>query len=85
MIVKRHPARRLLLAAKRRLGLDHVQVSEDAVFALAREMETWGLALAESAFAAFQEDNEDRRRTTHLADLKRLTDEHVEEALNGDS
>ncbi len=83
MIVKRHPVRELLLATKRRLGLDHVQVSEDAVFALARALENQGLAVAEAAFSAFREDNEDRRRV-HLADLKRLTDVHVKEALDGE-
>ncbi len=83
MIVKRHPVRELLLAAKRRLGLNHVQVSEDAVFALAQALEAQGLAWAESAFAVFQEDNQARARL-RLTDIKRLTDEHVEEALNGD-
>ena len=83
MIVKRHPARELFLKAKRRLGLDHVQVSEDAVFRLAQALEAVGQAWAESAFAAFREDNEDRQRL-RMADLKRLTDEHVEEALNGE-
>ncbi|MEE9174072.1 MAG: hypothetical protein V3U30_03740 [Thermoplasmata archaeon] len=84
MIMKRHPVRELLLAAKRRLGLDHVQVSEDAVFRLAQVLEAQGLALAESAFAAFRENNVERRRL-RLADLKRLTDAHVEEASNGES
>ena len=84
MIVKRHPVRELLFAAKRRLDMDHVQVSEDAVFALAQALEAQGRAWAEGAFAAFREDNEDRRRL-RLGDLKRLTDEHVEEALNGEA
>ncbi len=83
MIVKRHPARELLLAAKRRLGLDHVQVSEDAVFVLARALEAQGLAWAESAFAAFLEDNQDRARL-RLNDIKRLSDTHVAEALDGE-
>ncbi len=83
MIIKRHPARELFLAIKRRAGLDHVQVGEDAVLALARHLEAVGLAWAEGAFAALGEDNEDRQRLG-LRDIKRLTDEHVKEALNGD-
>ncbi len=83
MIIKRHPSRELLLATKRRLGLDHVQVGEDACYALAQALETKGLAVAESAFAALREGNEERRRL-RLADLKRLTDKHVEEALERD-
>ncbi len=82
MIVKRHPVRGLLFAAKRRLGLDHVQISEDAVFRLAQALEAQGLAWAESAFASFRQDNEERRRV-RLKDIKRLTDAHVEEALDG--
>ncbi len=84
MIVKRYAARNLLLAAKRQLGLVHVQVSEAAAFRLAQAMETWGRAVALAALAALGEDNEDRGRL-RLADLKRLTDEHVEEALDGES
>ncbi len=83
MIIKRHPARELLLKAKRRLGLDRVQVSEDACFALAQALESQGLALAESAFAVFQEDNQDRARL-RLDDIKRLSDTHVAEALDGE-
>lgn len=82
MIIKRHPVRELLLAAKRRLGLDDVQVSEDAVFRLAQALEAWGLAVAQAAFEALGEDNEERRRL-RLSALIRLTDEHVEEALDG--
>ncbi len=82
MIVKRHAARNLLLEAKKQLGLDDVQIGEDAVFRLAQALEAQGVALAETALKALGEDNEDRRRL-RLADLKRLTDAHVEEALNG--
>ncbi len=84
MIVKRHPARELLLATKRKLGLDHVQIGEDACFALAQALEAQGLAWAEIAFAPFQEDSVERR-PPRLADLKRLTDEHIMEALDGES
>ncbi len=82
-VVKRHPARALLQAAREKLGLDDVQVSEDAVFTLARAMEAQGRAWAESAFAAFREDNEERRQL-RMRDLRRLTDDHVEVALEGD-
>ncbi len=81
MIIKAHPARELLFAAKRRLGLDHVQIGEDAVFALARELEAQGRAWAEAAFASFLEDNQDRQRL-RLSDLRRLSDTHVKEALD---
>ncbi len=85
MIVKFHPAQELFLKAKRRLGLDDVQIGTDAIFALAQAMEAAGLAWAEAAFAAFREDNKDNgRRGPRLRDLRRLTDKHVEEALNGD-
>ncbi len=84
MIIKRHPARELFLAIKRRRGLDHVQVGEDAVFALAQALEAQGLAWAEGAFAALGEDNEDRRRLLRIPERKRLTDAHVKEALDGD-
>ncbi|MEE9267904.1 MAG: hypothetical protein V3U70_00685, partial [Thermoplasmata archaeon] len=70
-------------AAKRRLGLDHVQISEDAVFALAQALEAQGLAWAESAFAALGEDNLERGRL-RLDEIKRLSDTHVAEALDGD-
>ncbi len=83
MIVKPHPARELLLKAKRELDLDHVQVSDAAVFRFAQALNAEGLALAKSMFAAFREDNEMHRRL-RLANLKKLTDEHVEEALNGE-
>ena len=83
MIVKRHPARELLSAVKGRLGLDHVQIGEDAVFRLAQAMDAYALSLAAAAFEALGEDNENRRRL-RLADLRRLTDRHVEEALDGD-
>lgn len=51
MIVKFHPAQELFLKAKRRLGLDDVQIGKDAIFALAQAMEAAGLARAEAAFA----------------------------------
>ena len=84
MIIKPHPARELFLKTKRRLDLVDVQIGEDAVYALARELEAVGLAWAEGAFASLQEDNAERRRL-RLDDVKRLTDRHVEEALNGES
>lgn len=84
MIVKPYAARNLLLEAKRRRGLDHVQVSDTASFCLAQALETVGRAWAESAFEALGEDNLERGRL-RMDDLKRLTDEHVEEALNGES
>ncbi len=83
LIVKPYAARKLLLAVKRRLGLDQVQVAESAVFCLARLLEAQGRAMAESAFAAFREDNDNRERLS-IPRLRRLTDEHVEEALDGE-
>ena len=83
MIVKPYAARELLLEAKKRLDAKHVQVSETAAFRLAQALDAWGLAVATAALEALGEDNEDRRRL-RLRDLKRLTDEHVEEALNGE-
>ncbi len=81
MIIKAHPARELLQQAKRLLGLDDVQIGGDAVYALARELETQGRAWAEAAFASFLEDNQDRQRL-RLSDLRRLSDTHVKEALD---
>ncbi len=83
MIVKVYAARNLLLEAKKKLGLDDVHVSGAAAFRLAQALDAWGLAMAEAALAALGEDNKDRRRL-RLADLRRLTDRHVEEALNGE-
>ena len=83
MIVKPYAARELLLEAKKRLGADRVQVSETAAFRLAQALDAYGLSLAAAALAALGADNEDRRRL-RLADLKRLTDAHIEEALNGE-
>lgn len=82
MILKAYTAEQLLLVVKRRRGLDHVQVSGSAIFRFAQLLEAEGLAMAESTFAGFREDKEDRRRL-RLKDIKRLTDEHVEEALDG--
>ncbi len=82
MIVKRCTARELLLEAKKRLGADHVQISGDAEYRLARALEAYGLSLAAAALEALGENNTDRRRL-RLSDLKRLTDAHVEEALDG--
>ncbi len=60
-----------------------MQVSETAAFRLAQALDAYGLALAAAAMEGFGVDNEDRQRVG-LSDLKRLTDEHVEEALDGD-
>ncbi len=82
-MVKPYAAREILLEAKKRLGADRVQVSAPAAFRLAQALDAYGLSLAAAAFEALGEDNEERGRL-RLADLKRLTDEHVEEALDGD-
>ncbi len=81
MIVKPYAARTLLLEVKKRLGADHVQVSAEAAVRLAQALEVYGLSLAAATLEAFGEDNQDRRRL-RLSNLKRLTAEHVEEALD---
>ncbi len=82
MIVKPYAAHELLQEAKKRLGA-HVQISGTAAYRLAQALDAYGLSLAAAALEALGEDNEDRRRI-RLSDLKRLTDRHVEEALDGE-
>ncbi len=82
MIVKVYAAREIFLEAKRRLDAD-VHISEVAVFRLGQAMDAYGLALAAAALEAFRKDNEERRRLLRVPARKRLTDRHVEEALDG--
>ncbi len=83
MIVKPYAAHELLQEAKKRLGADRVQISGTAAFRLAQALDAYGLSLAAAALEALGTDNEDRRRL-RLKDIKRLTDAHVEEALDGE-
>ncbi len=83
MIVTVHAARELFLEAKRQLEVD-VHIREVAVFRLAQAMDVYGLALAAAALAAFRQDNEGRRRLLRIPERKRLTDRHVQEALDGE-
>ena len=82
MIVKVHAAREIFLEAKRRRDAD-VHISEVAVFRLGQAMDAYGLALADAALECLGEDNEERRRL-RMKDLRRLTDDHVAEALDGE-
>ncbi len=81
MIIKPYAARRLLIQALRDLDLD-VQLSEAAIFRLAQAIETYGKDLSKRALQAFLEEN-DTRQGLGLFQLRRLTDEAVEEALDG--
>ncbi len=83
MIVTVHAAREIFLEAKRRLDAD-VHIGELAVFRLAQAMDAYGLALAAAALEAFGEDNEKRRRLLRIPERKRVTDRHVQEALDGE-
>ncbi len=76
-------AKGLLLEAKRKLGLDDTQISVAAIYRLARAMDAYGHDLAAAALEAFREDNEGRRRL-RMKDIRRLTDDHMAEALEGD-
>ncbi len=82
MIVKPYAARRLLIQALKDLDLDDVQLSEAAVFRLAQAIEACGKNLSKRALQAFLEEN-DTRQGLKLFQLRRLTDEAVEEALDG--
>jgi hypothetical protein len=84
VIVKFNPAEQLFLKKKRHLGLDDVQIGKDAIFALAQALDAKGLALAEKALKAFLKDNEKRRRLLRIPERRRLTDDDVEVALEGD-
>ncbi len=83
MIVTVHAAREIFLEAKKRLDAD-VHITEVAVFRLAQAMDVYGLALAAAALAAFDGDNTDRRDLLRIPARKRLTDNHVAEALDGE-
>ncbi len=82
MIVKPYAARQLLIQALRDLDLDDVQLSEAAVFRLAQAIETYGKNLSKRVLQAFLEEN-DTRQGLKLFQLRRLTDDAVEEALDG--
>ncbi len=82
MIVKPYAARRLLIQALGDLDLDDVQLSEAAVFRLAQAIEAYGKDLSKRALQAFLEEN-DTRQDLKLFQLRRLTDDAVEEALDG--
>ncbi len=82
MIIKSYAARRLLVQALRDLDLDDVQLSEAAVFRLAQAIEVYGKDLSKRALQAFLEEN-DTRQGLKLSELRRLTDDAVEEALDG--
>ncbi len=77
-------AKGLLLEAKRKLGLDDTQISVAAIYRLARAMDAYGLALAAAALEALGEDNEKRRRLLRIPERRRLTDDDVEKALDGE-
>ncbi len=81
--MKAHAARELFLEAKRRCDAD-VHISKVACFRLGQAMDAYGLALAAAALAAFDEDNEKRRRLLRIPERRRLTDDDVEVALEGD-
>ncbi len=83
MIVTVHAARELFLEAKRRLEVD-VHITEVAVFRLAQAMDVYGVALAAAALEAFDEDNANRRELLRIPERRRLTDDDVEVALDGD-
>ena len=83
MIVTVHAARELFLEAKRRCDAD-VHITEVAVFRLAQAMDVYGINLAAAALEAFDEDNANRRELLRIPERRRLTDKHVEEALDGD-
>ncbi len=83
MIVTVHAARELFLEAKKRLEAD-VHIREVAVFRLAQAMDAYGLALAAAALEAFDEDNAKRQRLLRIPARRRLTDDHVQAALEGE-
>lgn len=83
MIVTVHAAREIFLEAKRRRDAD-VHISEVAVFRLGQALDAYALALAAAALEAFDEDNANRRELLRIPERRRLTDKHVEEALEGD-
>ncbi len=81
MIVRPFTARQLLLEAKKRMGAKDVHISATAAFRLAQALDAYGLSLAASALEVLGTNNVDRRQL-RLDDLRRLSDEHVEEALD---
>ncbi len=82
MIVKRYAARQLLIQALKDLDLSDVHLSEASVFRLAQAVEAYGRDLSEKALRKFLRENDDRQRLG-IAQLRRLRDEDVEEALDG--
>jgi hypothetical protein len=78
-----HAARAIFLEAKRRCDAD-VHISNVAIFRLGQAMDAYGLALAARALAVLEEDNEKRRRLLRIPERRRLTDDDVEVALEGD-
>ena len=65
------------------LRRDGVQVSEDAVAAVAVEVQRFAEDLAQRTLAAFDAHNE-ARRTQRLDELRRVTAEHVDRARRAD-
>ncbi len=74
-------AKGILLEAKGRLGLDDTQITGASVYRLAQALDVYGLALATSALEVLKLENEDRGRL-RLDPIRRLSDQHVEEALD---
>ncbi len=83
MIVKVYAAREIFLEAKRQCDAD-VHISTVAIFRLAQAMDAYGFALAGRALEALGEDNEKRRELLRIPERRRLTDDDVEVALEGD-
>ncbi len=83
MIMKLPAARAIFLEAMRRCDAD-VHISATAAFRLAQAMDEFGLALATRALEALGKDNENRRELLRIPERRRLTDDDVEAALEGD-
>ncbi len=75
-------AREILLEAKRKLGLDDTQISGASIYRLSQVMDAYGASLATSALEVLKLENADRR-LLRLDPLRRLSDRHIEEALDG--
>ncbi len=76
-------AKGILLEAKRNLGLDDTQITGASVYRLAQALDAWGLALAASALEVLKLENEERNHL-RLKPLRRLSDRHIGEALDGE-
>ncbi|MEE9174141.1 MAG: hypothetical protein V3U30_04110 [Thermoplasmata archaeon] len=81
MIVRRYVGRQLLIQTLRDLDLSDVHLSEASVFRLSEAVENYGRDLSRRALQAFLRENAKRERLG-IAQLRRLRDEDVEEALD---